>query len=69
MTESGDEVSSMEIKEILLQAVRDEDKLSPLNDEQLLEILLKKGYRITRRTVAKYREMLGIDVARLRRGL
>lgn len=69
MTDSGEEVSSMEIKDIIQQAVREENKQSPFNDEQLLELLVSKGYRITRRTVAKYREMLGIDVARLRRSI
>jgi RNA polymerase sigma-54 factor len=68
-TDSGGEVSSMEIKQLIVEAVEEEDKLNPLNDEQLLDILVRRGYRITRRTVAKYREMLGIDVARLRRSL
>ena len=66
-TESGDEVSSHEIKEILKQYVDNEDKRHPMTDEALMNELNKKGYQIARRTVAKYREMLGIPVARLRK--
>ncbi len=66
-TDSGEEVSSYEIKNILQQCIDDEDKRHPLTDETLMDILNSKGYRIARRTVAKYREMLGIPVARLRR--
>ena len=66
-TESGEEVSSYEIKNILQQCIDGEDKRHPLTDETLMDILNSKGYRIARRTVAKYREMLGIPVARLRR--
>ena len=66
-TESGEEVSSYEIKTILQQCIDDEDKRRPLTDENLMDILNAKGYRIARRTVAKYREMLGIPVARLRK--
>ena len=66
-TESGEEVSSYEIKNILQQCIDDEDKRRPLTDENLMDILNAKGYRIARRTVAKYREMLGIPVARLRK--
>ena len=66
-TESGEEVSSYEIKTLLQQCIDDENKRHPLTDETLMEILNSKGYRIARRTVAKYREMLGIPVARLRK--
>ena len=66
-TESGEEVSSYEIKNLLQQCIDDEDKRRPLTDENLMDILNAKGYRIARRTVAKYREMLGIPVARLRK--
>nr|WP_302987302.1 RNA polymerase factor sigma-54 [uncultured Alistipes sp.] len=66
-TESGEEVSSYEIKHILQECIDEEDKRHPLTDETLMDILNAKGYRIARRTVAKYREMLGIPVARLRK--
>ena len=66
-TDSGEEVSSSEIKNILQQCIDEEDKRRPLTDETLMDILNSKGYRIARRTVAKYREMLGIPVARLRK--
>jgi RNA polymerase sigma-54 factor len=66
-TESGDEVSSHEIKNILKEYVDNEDKSHPMTDEALMEELNKRGYQIARRTVAKYREMLGIPVARLRK--
>ena len=66
-TASGGEVSSYEIKNILRSCIDDEDKRRPLTDETLMDILNDKGYCIARRTVAKYREMLGIPVARLRK--
>ena len=66
-TDSGEEVSSYEIKNILQQCIDEEDKRHPLTDETLMDILNSKGYRIARRTVAKYREMLNIPVARLRK--
>ena len=66
-TDSGEEVSSYEIKNILQDCIDEEDKRRPLTDESLMYILNSKGYRIARRTVAKYREMLGIPVARLRK--
>ena len=66
-TESGEEVSSYEIKEILSNCIQNENKRKPLTDEVLMDILNEKGYKIARRTVAKYREMLGIPVARLRK--
>ena len=68
-TESGEEVSTREIKRILAECIENEDKRDPMTDEALMEILLSKGYKIARRTVAKYREMLGIPVARLRKGV
>ena len=66
-TTSGEEVSSHEIKTILQECIDNEDKRHPLTDENLMDILNEKGYRIARRTVAKYREMLDIPVARMRR--
>ena len=66
-TESGEEVSSYEIKNILQECIDEEDKRHPLTDETLMDILNSKVYRIASRTVAKYREMLGIPVARLRK--
>ena len=66
-TDSGEEVSSYEIKQILTECIESEDKRQPLTDEALMDILNTKGYHIARRTVAKYREVLGIPVARLRR--
>ena len=67
--DSGEEVSSYEIKNILSECIDREDKRKPLTDEALMEILNNMGYHIARRTVAKYREMLGIPVARLRKEL
>lgn len=68
-TDSGEEVSTREVKKILEEAVESEDKRKPLSDEKLMQVLQDKGYRIARRTVAKYREQLGIPVARLRKEL
>lgn len=68
-TESGEEVSTREVKKILEDFVGAEDKRKPLTDEKLTEILKEKGYNIARRTVAKYREQLNIPVARLRKEL
>ena len=68
-TDSGEEVSSKEVKKILADCVNGEDKQKPVTDEELSKILNKKGYHIARRTIAKYREMLGIPVARLRKEL
>lgn len=68
-TESGEEVSSKEVKQILSDCIAAEDKRDPLTDEALTQILKEKGYNIARRTVAKYREMLDIPVARMRKGL
>jgi len=66
-TDSGEEVSTREIKKILQDCLSNEDKRKPLTDEKLTEILQEKGYQIARRTVAKYREQLNIPVARLRK--
>jgi RNA polymerase sigma-54 factor len=68
-TESGEEVSNKEVKKILEECIGNEDKRKPLADEKLTEILKDKGYNIARRTVAKYREQMGIPVARLRKEL
>lgn len=69
LTESGEEVSTREIKRILAEAIEHEDKRDPLTDEALMDTLTAKGYKIARRTVAKYREMLGIAASRLRKEL
>lgn len=68
-TESGEEVSSREVKKILSDAIEAEDKRKPHSDEKLAAVLKEKGYNIARRTVAKYREQLSIPVARLRKEL
>ncbi len=68
-TESGEEVSTREIKKILQDCVDAEDKRHPLTDDKLAEILKEKGYHIARRTIAKYREQLHIPVARMRKEL
>jgi RNA polymerase sigma-54 factor len=65
--DSGEEVSTREIKKIMQECIDDEDKRNPLNDDKLVEVLKDKGYLIARRTVAKYREQLNIPVARLRK--
>ena len=65
--DSGEEVSTREIKKILQDCVDNEEKRKPLNDDALAEVLKEKGYLIARRTVAKYREQLNIPVARLRK--
>jgi RNA polymerase sigma-54 factor len=68
-TDSGEEVSTREVKKILSDLIEFEEKKRPLSDERLTELLQEKGYNIARRTVAKYREQLNIPVARLRKGL
>ncbi len=68
-TDSGEEVSTREVKKILSDMIDAEDKHKPLSDERLTELLQEKGYNIARRTVAKYREQLNISVARLRKEL
>ena len=67
--EAGDEVSTREIKNILQSCIDEENKSNPLSDDKLCEMLKEKGYPIARRTIAKYREQLGIPVARLRKKL
>lgn len=68
-TDSGEEVSTREVKKILSEAIEGETKKKPLTDEKLAELLNSKGYNIARRTIAKYREQLNIPVARLRKEL
>ncbi|MCB0372257.1 MAG: RNA polymerase factor sigma-54 [Muricauda sp.] len=65
--EQGEDVSTKEIKKILETVIGDEEKKKPLTDDKLAKILKERGYPIARRTVAKYREQLGIPVARLRK--
>ena len=66
-TESGDEVSTREIKKVLSESIESEDKKKPLTDEELVGVLSQKGYKVARRTVAKYREQLNIPIARMRK--
>ena len=68
-TDSGEEVSTREVKKILEEAVNNEDKSKPVTDDQLAQVLRDKGYNIARRTVSKYREQLNVPVARLRKEL
>jgi len=67
--DTGEEVSTREIKSILQECIDNESKQKPLNDDKLTQILNDKGYEIARRTVAKYREQLDIPVARMRKEL
>lgn len=67
--DEGEEVSTREIKKILMDCIEQEDKSKPLTDDVLAQILKEKGYNIARRTIAKYREQLDIPVARLRKEL
>lgn len=66
-TDTGEEISSREIKAILKECIDSEDKRKPMTDDRLAEILKDKGYIIARRTVAKYREQMNIPIARLRK--
>ncbi len=68
-TETGEDVSSREVKSILKEMIDNEEKRNPLSDDKLEKMLNEKGYNIARRTVAKYREQLNIPVARLRKEL
>lgn len=68
-TDSGEDVSSREVKHILKKIIDAEDKKKPLSDDKIEKLLKEKGYNIARRTVAKYREQLNISVARLRKEL
>ncbi len=67
--DTGEEVSTREIKSILQECIENESKRKPINDDELTQILNDKGYEIARRTVAKYREQLDIPVARMRKEL
>jgi RNA polymerase sigma-54 factor len=66
-TDSGEEVSSREVKQIIKELIQAENKKRPLSDDKLEDLLNERGYNIARRTVAKYREQLNIPVARLRK--
>jgi RNA polymerase sigma-54 factor len=66
-TDSGEEASSREVKQIIRDLIAGEDKDKPYSDDKLEDLLNEKGYNIARRTVAKYREQLNIPVARLRK--
>lgn len=66
-TDTGEEISSREVKAILKECIENEDKKKPVTDDKLSEILKEKGYIIARRTVAKYREQMNLPVARLRK--
>ena len=65
--DQGEDVSTLEIKKILKTIIEEEDKSKPLPDDQLAELLKEKGYPIARRTIAKYRDLLDIPVARMRK--
>lgn len=67
MNDQGEEISTREIKKVLSEIIEKEDKTAPLNDDRLVEEMNEQGYIIARRTIAKYREQLGIPVARLRK--
>lgn len=67
--QEGEEVSTRELKKVLQECVDGEDKHKPLTDDQLVEEMEKRGYRVARRTIAKYRDQLGIPMARLRKEL
>lgn len=69
VNKAGEEVSTRELKTVLKQIVAAEDKHKPLTDEQLVSELSAKGYNVARRTIAKYRDQLGIPLARLRKEL
>jgi RNA polymerase sigma-54 factor len=66
-TDSGEEVSNKEVKAIIERIVAEEDKEKPLSDQKVASLLEERGFQIARRTVTKYREQLGIPVARLRK--
>lgn len=67
--QAGEEVSTRELKKALTECVENEDKRKPLTDDQLVEEMNKRGYKVARRTIAKYRDQLGIAKARLRKEL
>ena len=64
---NGEEVSTRELKKVLQEVVDAEDKKKPLTDDQLVEELSNRGYKVARRSIAKYRDQLGIPLARMRR--
>ena len=66
-TESGEDISNKEVKAIIEGIVSREDKTKPLSDQKIAQMLEGRGFRIARRTVTKYREQLGVPVARLRK--
>ena len=63
----GEEVSTRELKAALQQIISEEDKRKPYTDDALVTMMTQRGYKVARRTIAKYREQLGINTARLRR--
>ena len=67
--QDGEEVSTRELKKALLECVETEDKRKPLTDDELVDRMTGKGYKVARRTIAKYRDQLGIPKARLRKEL
>ena len=67
ITEEGEELSTRKIKLALKEVIEHEDKRKPMSDESLAKEMKKRGYPVARRTIAKYREQLGISVARLRK--
>ena len=69
VNKNGEEISTREIKKVLQQTIDSENKHQPFTDEQLVKVLADKGYNVARRTIAKYRDQLGIPLARLRREL
>lgn len=69
VNKAGEEVSTRELKKVLQDVVDGENKQKPYTDEQLVAVLAEKGYNVARRTIAKYRDQLGIPLARLRRSL
>jgi len=67
--QAGEEVSTRELKKALQECVDGENKRKPLTDDQLVDEMNRKGYKVARRTIAKYRDQLGIPKARLRKEL
>ena len=67
--QDGEEVSTRELKKVLLECVDNENKRKPLTDDELVDLMSEKGYKVARRTIAKYRDQLGIPKARLRKEL
>jgi RNA polymerase sigma-54 factor len=66
-TESGEDVSNRELKNLVSELIAKEDKSKPLSDDAIAAMLAERGFKVARRTVTKYREQLGIAVARLRK--